>query len=351
MTTADTLITNTQSHATAAWNNVLAFKNVLDVFVQSVYPYSGQVHASLESWLGDDAEKRTISDMASLFNSASDALPQQDVDTFPEIPDWNGDLALPDTGPFALMLEENFPAEVDAEALRDALDAIPVPSEIDTATTMMNWSVELRDRAATAVSQTFTERGGPMPAGSAIQSMVMTTHNLERVFQRVTDQTFDESYNVALMIAKARTVASKLSVTLRMKLNALSAIRDYLDAYLAELRTALMIDEKQSQAELEYFKQRIENIAATAESNSAIRDKMIEYFSARIAYEQEATAFQVDLEKHNDWHRNVVINMMQEASKGLTANSAETADAASRRAAAVVSALGSVVSSAVTSFA
>lgn len=351
--TVDTLIANTQSISSTAYANVLALKADLDEYVGAIREAPTALHDSLKSWLASDradadgTQRRSVTNLADAFRTAD--IPKYELPNFAEVVAYEGDLSPLDTTLFSDLLDGVFPDDADYDAILDALNAVPAPTSEYTASRISSAAATMRTDAAAHVAGLYV---GPTPDGAtaAITAMVSATHDAEAVFSRIEDVMFDEGYDVAVLAAQARAFAAKTSAFLRAKFQAVAAVQDYLDAYLAELKAPYTIDQKGAEVVRSVHEFDIKQIVAKAEFNSSIRSRLTEYYSSLVGYEDQATEFQKSLLKHNDWYRDALRKSTDSAATLSSKASIAGADAAARRAAAAASALGSVISSAVTSF-
>lgn len=365
----DTLITNTQSVATSAANAVSAMRDPLARFAAATYPIDINMLSELSDWVKNDADREGSSSVlktlggsagyGALFYAARNGLPKYDGLEFPDIPEGPGGTPEFDTTSFTTLISGLFPSVADAETLRDnvtaamaLVDSGKELAPVDVATKLLNARIRLRDEAATDIPAIFTTRGGPMPgdAAESIGSMVRTTHDIERAFIGTADLMRDETFNINTLSIQATYYADALIAFTRMKLSALSALFAYLDTYIAELRLPLDIATIQANAEIGTIQARLDEIKVKAEYNSGIMDRMNDYFSALTSYEGRASDFQIGLRKHSNFVRDLGVSFKKDVRTNIIGADTSMGTEAARRAAASVSALGSVISSAVTSF-
>jgi hypothetical protein len=291
--------------------------------------------------------------MSDDYASELDTLPLYNAD-LPKIPVWDGvgNSEPIDITPFTSYIESAFPSPSQIAAVRAALEGIADPERVDISMRMLEANRVMMQDATAAIPADFSTRGGPVPTGAlaAMSVMVRDTHASERAFERINDIMDDESTEIRIIITKAKAYTAKLSAYLNAKYTALSAINDYLDAYLAELMAQYAIAEKQAELETGLIGLKIEDVAAKASFDAMLQDRLAAYFAAYQGHEDSLANFWTSLLKHNDYHRDITVSAISDAANAVISDASAGSDAIARRAAASASALGSVISSAVTSF-
>jgi len=356
-----TLIDNSRSIASTTADNLSAFKDALSAFVGSQYPVDKSLYDHIaRTYKTADYRYRQPTTLA----ATAAAMPDGGYTgiKLPNVPDWIGlDEFAIETGiggvtpfdQFMVLLEDMFPSAADVAEVHAALQLlIDNPPTLDSAVTAANVVTTYNRTQSIADLQTlFSLRGMPTPAGysTAAEAHVTALH-VERAYDGADDRVYDDTMIAEVITARVRALASGFADMLGARSAAISAVGAYLDATISSRKVPYDIAEAYAETELGVYNRELEDAASKLGFNAMLRNSLLDYFQATAGYQREAQRFTAATANLNVDANAFITNLMTNTGDLEARIAGSEASAYSRKAAAAVSAMGSILSSVVSSF-
>lgn len=191
----------------------------------------------------------------------------------------------------------------------------------------------------------------PAGADTAASSYASSYVNDEIAYSSDIDTAEDYSNALRLVISTKRAMAGYISSMLRAKYDVLGAVKDYLDALSSARRISVEVSKKSDEMAASEYESMIDVVSATNQLQGAIARGAASYYAAQVSAMSEVNSLKADAVGAASGEFAMVAGIMEDSGTMTSKIARSDSDAASRRAAAAVAALGTVISSAVTGFA
>lgn len=347
--TPGTLISNTQSIASSAGGAYLALAASLKAFAKASYDLDKDAFGMAKDIADDDIEVSDVfSDMADTIRDSAEFDPYPGVSGSPQAP--GNTQSVYDA--LLSALNSAFPSE-DAVSVKGVLDDL-----VDSEAGLLLQAKAVADVRDALVSNVVGSVNGlfssvtPFPVGAdqAAQSYAGGYASAEIGFVSSIDVAEDYVNTIRFATAKKRAVAGYISAMLRAKYDVLGTIRDYLDSLSSARKAAIEASKKADDLAISGYESEIDVVAATNQLKGAIARAAARYYAAQASAMAEVNSLKAAAVGVAAGEFALVSKIMSDTG-GMTSDvAASEASAAARRASAAVAALGTVISSAVTSF-
>ncbi len=348
--TPDTLITNTQAVSSAAASNLLALSSALHTFSMATYPLDSSVFEAAQDIAKGDIEVEDV--FGPMGDVIRDSVTLSPYPTIQGSAQPVGNVSSTYTDMLSA-LNEAFPNS-DVAKVQSALTALLGSSVdlINQATVVGAVKNAVAANVVASVGALFNDRT-PFPAGadSAASSYASSYVNDEIAYGSDIDAAEDYSNQLRLVVSKKRAMAGYISSMLRAKYDVLGSVKDYLDSLSSARRVSVEVSKKSDEMTASEYESMIDVVSATNQLQGAIARGAATYYAAQVSAMSEVNSLKADAVGAASGEFAIVAGIMEDSGVMTSKIARSDSDAAARRAAAAVAALGTVISSAVTGFA